>query len=135
MRDDCILPEHHYKDKDGYPRVKYHGKVWRLNRLIWTLSFGDIPKDMVVAHYCNNKGCINPHHFYLTTSQINSTHAARDGLYKPYTKYSDVDIALMYDLYYINNYTQQEIAKVFNTHQTTISDCLRRHLRKEQDER
>ena len=135
MKDNCICPDHHFLDKDGYPRVKYQGKLWRFNRLIWFLSFGNIPKDMVVAHHCNNKQCVNPNHFYLTTSQINSTHAARDGLYKPRTKYSETDIALMHDLYYINKYTQQEIADVFKTHQTTISDCIRRYLRKVQDER
>lgn len=135
MQDKCITPTHHGLDKDGYPRVKYQGKLWRLNRLIWTLSFGEIPKDQVVAHKCNNKSCVNPNHFYLTTAKQNSSDAARDGLYKPYTKYTDFDIALMHDLYYINQYTQQQIADVFNTHQTTISDCIRRYKRKVGDVR
>ena len=135
MIGDCIVPTHHYRDKDGYPKVKHKNKVWRLSRLIWTLLYGPIPKDQVVAHNCNNKGCVNPKHFYLTTAAINSTHAARDGLYKPYTKYSDDDLDLMYSLYYNNHYTQWEIAKVFNTNQSTISSCIRRYKRKVGDVR
>ena len=79
---DCVCPTHIYRDKDGYPRAKHQGRLWRLNRLIWTLSYGEIPDGKVVGHTCNNTGCINITHLYLTTSHENSTHAARDGLYR-----------------------------------------------------
>ena len=78
---DCIYTKDVALDKDGYPRIKWKKKMWRLNRLIYTFTNGSIPEGMVVGHKCNNKGCINANHLYLTTAQENSTHAARDGLY------------------------------------------------------
>ncbi len=129
MTDECVCPKHHCIDKDGYPRVKWQKKLWRLNRLMWYLSFGEIPIGQVVAHSCNNKSCVNQNHFYLTTSQINSTHAARDGLYKPYTRFKQEDLLTMWNLYNIEGWTQQAIADQFQTSQTAISSCLKRYER------
>lgn len=132
MRDDCILPEHHYKDKDGYPRVKYHGKVWRLNRLIWSLSYGNIPENMVIGHKCNNKGCINPNHLYLTTNKQNSTDAAIDGLYRTdknhYKFKHKVDTKEAYERY-INGESQMKIATDLGISQSSLSARFTRYKR------
>lgn len=128
---DCICPEHHYKDRDGYPRVKWAKRLWRLNRLIWFLSFGEIPKGLVVAHKCNNKGCINPEHFYTTTPENNSSDAARDGLYPKgadnhRVRWSDEEIDHMHTLYHIEGFTQQEIGDMFGITQGRVSECIKR---------
>lgn len=132
----CICPEHHQKDKDGYPRVKYDSRTYRLNRLQWKLCFGEVPKDRVVAHKCNNKGCINPEHLYLTTSQENSTDAARDGLYlkgedHPKTKWKDAEILHMLKLYNEGN-TQQTIADLYGISQSRVCECIKRATKLEE---
>jgi hypothetical protein len=131
--DNCICPDHHHKDKDGYPRVKWQKKMWRLNRLMWYLSFGEIPIGQVVAHTCNNKGCINPKHFYLTTPQQNSTDAAKDGLYvtgkqHPLFKHS-VETAAAYQRY-LNGESQQKIADDLGISQSSLSARFIRYKQK-----
>lgn len=131
---DCIVPQHGHKDKDGYPRCKHQGRLWRLNRLIYTLSFGEIPEGKVVAHKCNDKGCVNPHHFYLTTHQQNSTDAARDRLYKQgadhyKTKRSDAECQEMWYLYHTEHLSQQAIGDIFGITQSRVSECIRRAQR------
>ena len=82
MKGECIVPSNTHLDKDGYPRVKWNKRFWRMNRMMWTLVNGEIPEGQIVAHNCNNTGCINTHHMYLCSHQQNSTDAARDKLYR-----------------------------------------------------
>lgn len=128
----CICPTHHSIDKDGYPRVKHQAKLWRLNRLIWTLLYGPLPVGQVVAHHCNNKGCVNPEHFYLTSPQQNSIDAARDGLYRRgedhhKTRWSKEELEEMNTLYYEFGHTQADIGDSFGITQSRVSECLRRY--------
>lgn len=132
MRGDCVIPDHHYKDKDGYPRVKYQRRFWRLNRLIWFLSYGNIPEGMVIGHQCNNKGCINLNHLYLTTKKQNSTDAARDGLYRTDKTHPNfihqVDTKIAYERY-INGESQMKIANDLGISQSSLSDRFTRYKR------
>ncbi len=111
-------------DKDGYPRVKWKNRLWRLHRLIFTFTNGVIPTDKVIGHKCNNKGCINPNHLYLTTAQQNSTDAAKDGLYvtglnHPRFKKA-VETSAAYQRY-INGESQQIIADSLGISQSALS--------------
>jgi hypothetical protein len=37
------------------------------NRVVWTLTHGEIPKGLVVRHLCHNRLCCNPKHLALGT--------------------------------------------------------------------
>lgn len=128
--DQCILTKDVYLDKDGYPRVKHDKRLWRLNRLIYTYTYGEIPIGMVVAHKCNNPGCINPRHFYATTPEKNSTDAARDKLYftghhNPHLKKAEEDLDLIWHLYNSYHWTQEMIGRRYKIHQTRVSELLK----------
>ena len=130
MTGDCVYTTDVILDKDGYPRVKHQQRMWRLNRLIFTFVHGEIPEGMVVGHSCNNKGCINPNHLYLTTPKQNSTDAARDGLYrtgriKEELKKADEDWLLICRMYHDEGMSQQAIADVYGTYQSRISEIIR----------
>jgi hypothetical protein len=132
MTDDCIYTKDVVLDKDGYPRIKWKKKLWRLNRLIYTLSNGQIPEGMVVGHKCNNKGCINANHLYLTTAQENSTHAARDGLYFNGYHNKNIESAAkdwlhVCEMYHVQGYSQKSIGKMYDVSQARISEVLRKH--------
>jgi hypothetical protein len=54
-----------------YPYMYYKKKVWRGNRLVWTLLNGPIKGKLFVLHKCDNSRCINPSHLYLGDSKQN----------------------------------------------------------------
>lgn len=121
-------------DKDGYPRIKYMKRLWRMNRWMWTMVNGPIPDNTVVAHRCNNKGCINTNHFYLTSAEQNSTDARRDGLYKVGGEHGrailkDDDVVRIVELYN-DGATQQNLAKLYNVSQAQISHAIRKRFPK-----
>ena len=130
---DCVYTTDVHLDKDGYPRVKWGGRLWRMNRLIYTFVHGDIPDGKVIGHYCNNKGCINPSHLYLTDAATNSSHAARDGLYKtkedhPKSKInSDIaeTIRQQYDEF---GWSQEYIGTLHGIAQSTVSAIIRNEI-------
>lgn len=120
-------------DKDGYPRVKFYGRPWRMNRWMWTKVYGEIPSGLVVAHACNNPSCINPHHFYLTTFEQNSTDAAKDGLYATEEKHPKFKKHLnTEELYerYLEGESQQSIAKSVGIAQSSLSQRFITYRRK-----
>lgn len=132
MQDDCVYTTGVVLDKDGYPRVKWKKRMWRMNRLLYTFVHGPIPEGHVIGHSCNNKGCINPNHLYLTTAAQNSTDAARDGLYKVGFKNFNFECAdsswlALSKLYHEEGYTQERIAEMYSIHQTRVSDILRKY--------
>ena len=132
MIGDCTYTVGTHLDKDGYPRMKWKGRLWRLNRWIYTLVHGEIPLGMVVGHRCNNKGCINPNHLYLTTPEQNSTDAAKDGLYfsghhNSKIKFAKEDVEAMWDMYHNQHITQTKLAKLYGIYQSRVSEILREY--------
>lgn len=129
MLGDCIYTTDIYLDKDGYPRIKWQRRFWRMNRLMYTFSHGDIPDGKVVGHLCNNKGCINTNHLYLTDAKTNSTHAARDGLYRTGEQHPKAKINLVLAeeiraLYNNNGFSQDYIARMYGVSQSIVSDII-----------
>lgn len=61
----------------GLLKPKGYGDFWvdhkmRLaHRVVWELTYGDIPVNIMVLHKCNNKKCVNPNHLYLGTAGNN----------------------------------------------------------------
>lgn len=67
----CIHCISHCKDDFGYTRIKYNGKQERLFRVIYMLTYGDIPEGMVIRHKCDNPACCNINHLEIGTIQEN----------------------------------------------------------------
>ncbi|OHX39237.1 hypothetical protein BBV17_03685 [Cytobacillus oceanisediminis] len=49
----------------------YKGKNVGAHRFAYELIQGEIPKDYVIDHLCNNPECVNPEHLEATTQQKN----------------------------------------------------------------
>jgi len=58
--------------RGGYGKTeRKRGKAFSAHRAAWELTYGPIPKGMLVLHHCDNPRCVNPKHLWLGTQKDN----------------------------------------------------------------
>jgi hypothetical protein len=119
------------KNKDGYGQIKIDGVQMGAHVISYELFVGTIPPGAFVLHSCDDPGCVNPDHLHLGDHQKNMDERKAHGHYanvmganNPMATLKDEQIAEIRRLYATGNYSQQELAKMFNSHQTSISQWV-----------
>lgn len=74
LKTPCWLWLGHKSDR-GYGGIMFQSKSWRVSRLSWFLSFGEIPPRREVCHKCDNPSCFNPEHLFVGTHKENMSDA------------------------------------------------------------
>lgn len=67
------------KFRGGYGRVHVSRRTNLAHRVAWELVFGEIPKDLLCLHKCDNPSCVNPNHLFLGTQQDNINDMKKKG--------------------------------------------------------
>jgi len=114
----------------GYGSVKYDGKTERAHRLMYQLTKGPIPQDMLVCHKCDTKSCVNPEHLFLGSQKDNisdclSKQRFAVGSRQGSSKLTDEKVRRMRALKK-EGYSDGELGKIFGVNQTTVSRIIRR---------
>ena len=83
----------------GYGRACYGGQVRNAHRVVAEMTFGKLPRDIVVRHTCDNRRCVNPAHI-VTGTQRDNVHDMRWGRSKRRNvKLTEQDVMNMRELY------------------------------------
>lgn len=76
----------HCRDRFGYPKVRYKGKIRVMSRVVYSLFFlgGElVDSKLQVRHKCDNPKCINPEHLELGTHLDNVQDMIKRGRKNP----------------------------------------------------
>lgn len=73
----CIVCISHKVGDQGYLLLRRSGKLVRAHRLLYTNFHGSIQQGFFICHHCDNRDCLNPHHFFAGTHEDNMRDMAR----------------------------------------------------------
>ncbi len=119
----------------GYGSFGFNGKVQRAHRVSWQLTYGEIPETLQVLHTCDNPLCVNPHHLFLGTDQINSDDKLSKGRQvrgqkHARSKIANKDVAQVRKLYSEGGISQYKLASKFGITQSQVSLIINMKSRK-----
>lgn len=63
----------------GYGCMKIKGKTIDAHRISWIIHFGEIPRNLLICHKCDNTKCVNPDHLFIGTQKDNIMDAQNKG--------------------------------------------------------
>jgi len=112
-------------NEKGYGKFRIKGRLWYAHRVAWILTYGPIPKGLLVCHRCDNRGCCNPYHLFLGTSKDNVADAVEKGRYAK--KLTQENVSEIRSLYATGEWTLWNIADEFGVTRPAISYVLRRY--------
>lgn len=119
---------------NGYGQLRLGRKINLLaHRFSYELAYGDIPKNILVCHKCDNRYCVNPEHLFLGTHKDNtydmmqknrgvSPPGERNGL----AVLTPDQVLTIRAEYAIGESTQKKLAKDFNVCSSTINSIILR---------
>jgi hypothetical protein len=115
----------------GYGRFRVDGKKTGAHRFVWELYYGPPPSDLMVCHKCDNPGCVNPDHLFLGTNQDNMLDMVAKGRNRPRlgeannkAKLTKNKVLQIRSMYASGNYSQRDLAAVFDVGQPCIKDVV-----------
>jgi len=120
-----------YRINGGYGRLRVGQKMKLAHRVSYELSIGPIPDELCVLHRCDNRGCINPDHFFLGTYKDNCQDMYAKGRNRPALGDRNVNNKLTPEqIVQIRKDKRGKtvIAKEFGINRSTVADIRNRKI-------
>ena len=89
------------------------GVIHYAHRTSWSLLHGDIPKNHVIRHLCNNTSCVRPGHLALGTAAQNVADKIDAGRIRVLPDLTSDDIVAIRHCYKTGRWSQGDLAKMF----------------------
>lgn len=103
--------------RDGYGKVKIHGKIYAAHRAAYLIHNGYLPEGKEIMHKCDNKLCCNPSHLIEGTHKDNMQDMIKKGRQgKVKRKIIKLNINKVKEIrsLFCNGLSKHEIARRFN---------------------
>ena len=121
-----------FLDKNGYGTIEVNGVTLRVHRLAYEIQTGEsIPDGFVVRHYvCDNPSCCRGSHLRVGTQKDN-VQDMLDKLRQSFgedhwaSKLSTEEVERMRQLHESGNYSQVELADMFEVTPTSVNKIVR----------
>jgi hypothetical protein len=120
--------------KFGYGKLADGNKGWMLaHRFAWEQKNGEIPKEMLVLHHCDNPYCVNVKHLYLGNHQDNArdrelrnrgNHASE--LNHGSNKLLPSQVYEIRDAYDTGKYSFRQLGKIYGIDGKSVADIIDR---------
>lgn len=108
-----------YSDKPGSIKTQQY-----VHRLMWEATNGEIPEGYLVCHTCDNRICVNIEHLFLGTDLMNIHDASRKNrLGRGHKLSNSIRNKIKEEI--LTGKPQRQIAKEYNTTQSTVSEINR----------
>lgn len=124
----------HYKDKDGYPKMRPKNKNQSaIHRVVYATHFlngEEIPKGMVVRHKCDNRSCINPEHLELGFPKDNTRDMIERGRQPCFVGEKNSQAVLTEEMVkkiFLSKGSCREIAERFGLKRQTVSAIVHKY--------
>jgi hypothetical protein len=112
------------KSSDGYGKVGYNYKTYRVHRLVYELITGNSIKGLYLCHKCDNPLCVRPDHMFLGTQKDNVLDREKKGRgikgeTHPHAKLKEKEVLKIREL--LKNGTKiKTLAAYYKVHKSTI---------------
>lgn len=126
----CFEVKNRFLTHNGYPKMKFKNKTWRINRFMYCLYYQQSPDDIknyVLCHTCDNRLCVNPEHLIKSTQDYNmkdmvNKNRSPIGERNSRAKLTENDVNFILDSEMNNN----ELAIVFEVTSRTIKNVRKK---------
>lgn len=125
--DECWNWDH--ATNDVYGVATLDGKQQSAHRISWQIFYGEIPKDKIICHECDNQLCFNPYHLFIGTHEdnimdkVNKRRQAK-GESIHMSKLTYENVKEIRRLYSTRKYKQYELAEMFGVNPSNISHIV-----------
>lgn len=124
IKNDCWIYNEKMRDKSGYGLCSVNGVTRKSHRVSYEVFKGEIPRNMMVCHSCDNPSCINPDHLWIGTNSENIIDMVKKNRSKQAKLSPDqvIEIRNMYK----NDNKFKWIADLFGISDTHITKIIKR---------
>lgn len=113
-----------HRNGDGYGETGYGGKFRYAHRASYELLIGQIPKNKVIRHRCDNPPCVNPEHLIVGTKKENHTDMITRGRHRMIVTKDAADSRLRGDFSEIRETIQRHVTADFRSSVEELADDL-----------
>jgi len=114
------------KQSRGYGEIGWGNKKYLAHRISYMIFKGEVSRDQVVRHTCDNPSCVNPNHLLIGTQRDNMIDMVNRNRHRNQHENQKLNIEAVKVIKWMLKYRSEpglasKLARLYKVHKTTIS--------------